>query len=472
MSTVAAESRSLSQHLARFAYDLRLDDLPADVLEHVRLLVLDVVGLCLAAVGEEFAAAVLGVVQEMGGRSESRPVGLDVAMPAPSAALVSGTLTHGHDFDDSHAGSLIHTSGSIVPTALAVGEARRTSGREVLEAVAAGLEVNARLGLAVGDGFHRRGFHPTSVCGTLAASQVAGRLMGMDAAALAQAMGIAGSMASGIREAYLGGGTWTKRLHPGWAAHAGILAARLASRGFSGPLQVLEGRYGLYNAMVGPGGWDSRPALRGLGQDWEIRRIGFKPYPCGVVIHPFLDALRTLMAEHRLVAAAIEGIHCSIAPGALQTVCEPVEEKLEPATDYQAKFSLQFCLAALALRGDVTLDTFQPAAVRDPDILALARRVSFEADPSQPYPRQYTARLAVTTRDGRRLRRAESATRGSLERPMTAQEVQAKFWSNARRALLEARIDALEEQVLRLETLPDVTALLDLAAGERSPLNV
>jgi 2-methylcitrate dehydratase PrpD len=455
---------SLSQQLASFAHDLRWEDLPSNVKAHVKLLVLDVFGLCLAAVGDDFARAVLAVAEEMGGTPESRPIGLDLRLPAPSAALVNGTLTHGHDFDDSHAGSIIHTSSSVVPSALAVGESRNASGEEVLAAVAAGLEVNARLGMAAGDGFHKRGWHPTSVCGALAASQVAGKLMGLDAGTLAQAMGIVGSMASGIREAYLGGGTWTKRLHPGWAAHAGILAARLASRGFTGPAQVLEGRFGLYNAMLGPGAWNADAAVADLGSDWQIRNIGFKPYPCGVVIHPFLDGLRALMTEHALSADDLETIHCLIAPGALDTVCEPADEKLRPANEYQAKFSLQFCLAALALGGDVTLHTFQPAAVEDPAILTLARRVTFEADPSQPYPRQYTASLVVTTRDGRRLARAESATRGSLERPMSAREIQDKFVANARRALEPERIAALEEHVFSLEALPNVSTLLDLAA--------
>jgi 2-methylcitrate dehydratase PrpD len=456
---------SVSQQLAEFAAGLRLEDVPPDVVQHVRLLVLDVLGLCLAAVGEDFGQAVLAVAQEMGGTPESRPIGTDLSLPAPSAALVGGTLTHGHDFDDSHAGSIIHTSSSVVPTALAVGEARHASGKDVLTAITAGLEVNARLGLAAGDGFHKRGFHPTSVCGTLAASQVAARLAGLDPNGLAQAMGIAGSMASGIREAYLGGGTWTKRLHPGWAAHGGILAARLAQRGFTGPAQVLEGRFGLYNAMVGPGEWDTQPTVEGLGQTWEIRRIGFKPYPCGVVIHPFLDGLRSLMQEHQLQASDLERIHCLIAPGALETVCEPVEEKLQPASDYQAKFSLQFCLAALALQGDVTLDTFRADTVVEPAVLELARRVTFESDPSQPYPRQYTAALVVTTRDGRRLNRSESATRGSLEQPMSADDVIHKFQANAGRALSAEQVTRLQAATLELEALPDIGALVDLAVA-------
>jgi 2-methylcitrate dehydratase PrpD len=440
--------------------------LPADVLEHVKLLVLDVAGLCLAARDEDFALAIVEVATEMGGPPESRPLGMAVAMPAASAALVGGTLTHGHDFDDSHVGSTIHTTSSVVPAALAVAELQRARGSEVLVTIAAGLEVNARIGIGAGDGFHRRGFHPTGVCGALAASQVAGRLLGLDAARMAQAMGISGSMASGLREAYLGGETWTKRLHPGWAAHAGIIAARLARRAFSGPVRVLEGRFGLYNAMVGPGNWDATPVVAGLGHDWEIRRIGFKPYPCGVVIHPYLDALKAMMREHGLAARDLAGVHCRVAPGALETVCEPVQEKLRPTSGYQAKFSLQFCLAALAMRGDVDLDTFRDQTARDMAILELAARVSYEADPGLPYPRAHAAVVTVTTRDGRQYRRAETANRGSLEHPMSAEDVRQKFRANAARAIDGARIDALEEAIMRLGDLPEAATVVECAAPE------
>jgi 2-methylcitrate dehydratase PrpD len=386
-------------------------------------------------------------------------------MPAASAALVGGTLTHGHDFDDSHVGSTIHTTSSVVPTALGVADLQRSSGSEVLVTIAAGLEVNARIGVGAGDGFHRRGFHPTGVCGALAASQVAGRLFGMNSMQMTQAMGIGGSMASGLREAYLGGETWTKRLHPGWAAHAGITAARLARRDFSGPVHVLEGRFGIYNAMVGPGNWNAQPVVAGLGQDWEIRRIGFKPYPCGVVIHPYLDALKTLMRDHQLSAMDIAAIHCGVAPGALETVCEPVAEKLRPTSGYQAKFSLQWCLAALAVRGDVDLDTFQPHVARDASILDLAARVTYTADSTLPYPRAHAAVVTLTTRGGRQVTRAETANRGSLEQPMSADDVRQKFRANAARALEPASVEALEHEIMQLEDLPEARSIIACAAS-------
>jgi 2-methylcitrate dehydratase PrpD len=454
---------SLSQRLAEFAHDLVLDALPDDVVEHVKLLVLDAAGLCLAARDEDFIRPVLEVVEELGGPPESRPLGIARAMPAPSAALVGGALIHGLDFDDSHAGSTIHTSSSVVPVALALGELQRRPGPDVLMAIAVGLEVNARIGLGAGDGFHRRGFHPTGVCGCLAASVTAGRLLGLEATSIAQAMGISGSMAGGLREAYLGGDTWTKRLHPGWAGHAGIIAARLAARGFSGPEHVLDGRFGLYNAMLGSGNWDASRVLHGLGETWEIRRIGFKPYPCGVVIHPFLDALEALMVEHGLRGDEIARMHCRVAPGALETVCEPVGEKLRPANEYQAKFSLQFCLAALALRGTIDIDTFRPETARDPAILDLAARVSCAPDPSQPYPRRHTAELQLTTHDARSFSRSEAGNRGGPDMPMTSDEVRHKFRANAARSLPAERVQALEQSILALESLPDTRRILECA---------
>ena len=461
---------SLSQRLAEFAHDLVLEQLPEGVREHVKLLVLDAAGLCLASRDEDFIQPVLEVVEELGGPPESHPLGIARSMPAPSAALVGGTLVHGLDFDDSHVGSTIHTTSSVVPVALAVGELQGRSGREVLTAIAAGLEINARIGLGAGDGFHRRGFHPTGVCGCLAASATAGRLLGLDARGIVQAMGISGSMAGGLREAYLGGETWTKRLHPGWAGHGGIIAARLAARGFSGPEHVLDGRFGVYNAMLGSGNWDPSAVVHGLGESWEIRSIGFKPYPCGVVIHPFLDALRSLMVEHQLSGGDIASMHCRVAPGALETVCEPVAEKIRPASEYQAKFSLQFCLAALALQGTVDIDTFRPETAHNAAILELAARITCEPDPSQPYPRRHTADLQVTTRDARRFSQTEAASRGGPDIPMTADEVRHKFRSNAERSLPVDRVQALERAILGLESLADTRRMLECAlpvAGAR-----
>lgn len=169
-----------------------------------------------------------------------------------------------------------------------------------------------------------------------------------------------------------------------------------------------------------------------------------------------------------LAAADLAAVHCRVAPGALETVCEPVAEKLHPTSGYQAKFSLQWCLAALAVRGDVDLDTFQPHVARDASILDLAARVTYAADPSLPYPRAHAAVVSLTTRDGRQYMRAETANRGSLDQPMSAEDVRQKFRANAARALEPARVDALEHEIMRLEDLPEARSIIECAAPTRA----
>lgn len=240
---------TLAERLASFAAGLTFDAVPAAVVESVRLRVLDVLGIALAASREGWAPSVLATVEAATGRGDSTVIGSKLTTAAPFAILANGTLAHGLDFDDTHARSITHASAVIVPTVLALGEAHGLDGRRVVTAAVAGYEAIARLGMAAPGAFHARGWHATGVCGTLAAALVAGRCLGLDAGRLVAALGVAGSFASGLLE-FLEDGSWVKRLHPGWAGHAGAMAAALARGGFTGPATVLEGRFGLYRSFV------------------------------------------------------------------------------------------------------------------------------------------------------------------------------------------------------------------------------
>src|SRR5262245_16943682 len=236
--------------LATFAAGLSPSAVPRDVAHQATLLLLDTVGVSLAAVPEEFAQSIHRVARSLGGPPEASLWGAPEQVGAATAVLANGTLAHGLDYDDTLEEAIVHTGACCAPAALAVGEARHASGPQVLAALVAGVEVMAAVGRACPGAFHRRGFHPTALCGSFGAAAATGRLLGLTAPELATAFGLCGSQASGIIE-YLTDGSSTKRLHAGWAAHAGVVAAHLAQAGFTSPRTVFEGTHGFYQAFAG-----------------------------------------------------------------------------------------------------------------------------------------------------------------------------------------------------------------------------
>ncbi|MGH7265920.1 MAG: MmgE/PrpD family protein, partial [Candidatus Rokuibacteriota bacterium] len=379
---------------------------------------------------------------------------------AANAALAGGTLAHGLDFDDTREDAIVHTGCVAVITALAVGEAVGASGRAVLEATVAGVEVMCRVGLAVPGRFHARAFHPTALAGGFAAAAVAGKLYGLPEEKLAHALGVAGSQASGIIE-YLADGAWTKRLHPGWAAHGGVVAALLAGSGFTGPERVFEGRQGFYQAFAG--GHDParlEAVLGSLGREWELARLTFKPYPCGSIAHPYMDCALRLRERAGVRVADVATIRCRTAEGPVPRLWEPLADKQRPPNGYAAKFSLPYLVAVILVKGRAGLAEFTDAAVADPDVLALAAKVSYELDPGIDYPRRFVGHVRATLADGRVVEETQDHPRGGPDFPMSPDELEAKFRGNAGVALPAEGVSRAVAHVSRLDTAPDVTGLV------------
>ncbi|MFI6321992.1 MmgE/PrpD family protein [Nonomuraea sp. NPDC050556] len=281
------------------------------------------------------------------------------------AALANGVLMHTLDFDDTHAAALVHASAPVWATALAVGEEVGACGEEVLLAAVVGLEVICRLGAAVPHGFHARGLHATSICGVIAAALVAARLYGLPYERAVDALGVSGSQAGGLLE-FLHTGSSTKQLHPGFAAQGGILAARLARAGATGPDSVIEGRFGLYGALLGRAGVDPGG---GLGERWETSRITIKPYPACQLLHAALDAAAQVVPAGIVTEVVVE-VHADAAA----IVCG--EGKDRPRTPYDAKFSLPWSVAAMLVDGEVTVGTY--ADMGREDLAELAGKVRHE----------------------------------------------------------------------------------------------
>jgi 2-methylcitrate dehydratase PrpD len=274
---------------------------------------------------------------------------------------------------------------------------------------------------------HQAGFHPTAVLGALAASLAAASALRLNERQAVNALGIAGSMASGIIE-YLAEGAWTKRLHPGWAAQSGIRAADLARSGFVGPRTVLEGTHGFFHAFARDAQGDFERLIDGFGQRWLAESIAFKLYACGTMTHPYIDCARRMAA--RVQAGDIEKIVCEAAEGTVHRLWEPLAAKRRPPNGYAAKFSQPYCIAAGLVLGNAGLDAFSDERVRDPRLLAVAAKVRYEIDPANPYPTEFTGHLRAHLKDGRVLEERQPHFRGGAHEPLSRAELEQKFRLN------------------------------------------
>jgi 2-methylcitrate dehydratase PrpD len=321
--------------------------------------------------------------------------------------------------------------------------------------------VSARVGIGGAGGFHDVGFHPTAVAGAFGASVAAGKIAGLDAAGLAAAQGVVGSMSAGLLE-FLADGAWTKRLHPGWAAMSGLTAASFAKAGWSGPPAVYEGRFGLYNTHLA--GRETHPEAVGdrLGETWELVRTAVKPYPICHFIHAFADSVLLLRPE--IGETAITEIRCAIHPVPGKVVCEPAEAKWAPRDEYDAKFSLPFVVAAALTRDRFTLAELEDDALGDAAILDLAQKVRVSEDPDSAFPAAYSGAVEIELADGRVLRHREQVNRGHDERPLTNAEVVAKFRETIGRVADAATTDRVLDAVL---SLGDDTPAADFAEACR-----
>lgn len=417
---------SVAETLARAIAGLAPARLP-DALRRVAAdLVLDVAGLCIAA---GHTAYVRAAVAAWDGDGPCTIIGHDRTASAAGAALANGMAAHGEDFDDTFEGGPVHAGAVIVPAVLATAERFGRSGGDALLGIAVGVETSCRLSTVAPRLVHKAGFHPTSVFGTLAAAAAAGATLGLDGRTLVHALGIAGSMASGIIE-YLADGSWTKRLHPGWAAQAGINAALLARHGFTGPRTVFEGAHGLFNGFARTGGGDYARLTAGFGEHWVAETIAFKPYACGTMTHPYIDCAVRL-SRRGVAADAIAEIVCEVAEGTVHRLWEPLALKHAPPNAYAAKFSTPYCIAVGFLTGDAGLAAFTEAMAADPAVRVLAAKVRYVVDPANPYPAEYTGHLRARLKDGTVVEERQDHLRGGAHEPLPRAAIEAKFFANA-----------------------------------------
>ena len=458
----ASRNLSLTRQLAEWYLPLRYEDVPADVIAASKLRVLDVLGLSLVPVNAAFGRSVRGAVLEMGTGKGSRMLGFGDETAPMLAAVVNGSMAHALEFCDTHNETMTHASSPAVTTAVTLGESLDLNGKELLTACAGGTEVTCRIAVASPGQFHKHGFHTTSVNGAFGAAYIASRLFKLDASTTTHAAGIVGSQAAGLMECW-SDGTWSKFLHPGWAAHCGISSALLAKNGYTGPGTVLEGRFGLFRSHVQDPEYkfDFARTIAALGSVWENRKISFKPFPTAHVIHPFIDSILALY-EKGLRGEHVAKIVCPVAEYMIPIVCEPREEKIAPASDWHGRVSLPYTLAEALYHGKLGARGYAEESIRNPAILALARKITYEVDPSAPGREKFKGWVIAYTTDGGRLEHVEPANRGSFDNPMSTEDIRSKFKENASLTLPDSQVERIIDAVDNLERLANVRDLVTL----------
>jgi 2-methylcitrate dehydratase PrpD len=415
-------------------------------------LLVDVIGLIVTARNEDYVRATLAACDDDG---PCTAIGHTRTLSAAGAALVNGTAAHGEDFDDTFEGGPVHAGAVIVPAVLAACERHRPEGPAALIGIAVGVETMCRLGLVAPKRVHKAGFHPTAVFGAMAAAAGVGAALGLDRAQMVDALGIAGSMASGIIE-YLAEGAWTKRMHAGWAAQSGLRAALLARHGFRGPRTVFEGTHGLFHGFANTTEGRYDLLTDGFGARWVAETLAFKLYPCGTMTHPYIDCARRLAARG-VKAADVKEMLCEVGEGTVHRLWEPLADKQRPPNGYAAKFSTPYCIAAGLVRGNVGLESFTDVAVQEQALREAGAKVRYVIDPNNPYPDNFTGHIRAVLTDGRVIEERQPHMRGGAHEPLTRADIEEKFalcarhggWDQARtaaalklaRALFAGRID-------------------------------
>ncbi len=448
---------TLARELVRAIRSASSSSLPEDAATAARLHLLDAIGVGLASAGSPIGAAYRTYAAEVAKGGPATVFGQSAGASAADAALINGGLIHSLEFDDTHTASIAHGSAVLAAAALAVAEAQNASGAALLGAYARGWEVLIRFGLAAPNGFHAKGFMSTSVTGALASALLAAELMGLDEDRSVAALGIALSQASGVME-FLTNGSSVKSLNPGWAAHAGVVAAHFARAGMTGPETSLDGKHGLFRQFTGDeaAAGRFRTLIGDLGRHWHLPKAAYKFYPCCHYLHPFIEAAEKL-AERGVRAADVERIVCRVPQGEAAVICEPWQAKQNPATGHAARWSLPIAVAARLEEGKGDLATFESpasAAVR-----MLTERISWEPLPGARFPERFEAELSYETKTGKAGTVRIDDVFGNHTRPPGEEAVLAKFRANAARSLRADAVGALERAAQQLAHVPGLGSL-------------
>ena len=455
----------ITSEIVHRCHDLKYNDLPPDVIDRTKYLLLDYIGVAARGALSDSSLPVQRVISSLGkARDGAVVIGTAIRVNPPYAALANGIASHSLELDDVVNEASLHPAVAIVPAALAAAHITGCTGEEFLAAVVAGYEVMIKLGIALDPAAHyARGFHPTATCGTMGSAITAAKILKLDQQSMQHALGIAGSQAAGSME-FLADGAYTKRFHPGWAAHSGIIAALLARDDFSGPGTIIEGRFGFLHAYS-PNS-DASKILQNWGTPYEVLKTSIKPHACCRYKQGPIDGILQIMRENELSAADIERVNLAVLKAGFALVAEPEDIKYNPESIVDAQFSMPFGAAMAILHGKASLDQYTQENLKSPLVREVMRKVKCIHDPEieKDFPRKWKAVAEIRTTDGRAYTAKVDYPKGDPENPFTWEELIEKFRNLISKVFSENRQDQIIKTIRSLDQSPDVTELSNLLA--------
>jgi len=453
---------SVAQELANFCQSLKYVDFSDELIRKVKDLFSDFIAVASRGGQTDISRSMLKAVLKLS--AEAKRTGVLIGRPESCAhayaALANGTFAHVLSMDDVHSEATLHPGATIFPACLAASEMASEAGQKFIEGVVLGYEVMIRLSKALGvENQFERGFHPTGICGTFGCAVAVSKILNLNEDQIVNALGIAGSQAAGLME-FLASGACSKRMHTGWAAHSGIVAAQLALEGLSGPSTIFEGKNGFIHAYSGNG--EPKELINGLGSSFEILSTGVKPHACCRFKQPAIDAILGIMADDSVEPSDIERVTVAVLKTGIPVVAEPKEQKQNPKSTMDAQFSMPFGAAVAILYGVAGVDEYcSPQLLESPEVKAMMAKVECVSNETieKEFPKHWGSIVEILDKDGRQFRAEVKDAKGDPANPLTPDEMKAKFFKLTKPIYPKDQIEEILENVDRLDSISDIGEL-------------
>lgn len=447
-----------TKSLAKFAAELEFNKIPENILNYLKLLFLDGVGCCIHGNTLEWTKTLEEVVTNKEDYNQCSIIGTNKKTTLLNAVLINSTAGHGFESDDIHRESILHPNSIIVPVSINVAEKiGNINGKKFLTSVVAGYEVATRIGSAAGTELLLRGFHPQGTHGTIAAAITAGKLMDFSTDQMVHAIGIAGSLGAGLMAAQEG--AMVKRLHSGRAAQAGVLAAQLSAKNFTGIQNIVEADYGGFLSSFS-GKNDFNRSIRNLYKEWECMNTGIKPYASVTSIHTALDCLKNIMKKNNISVKNIKNIKAKIShPTYVHCAWNYKNHNIT-----SAQMNIYYGLALIALEGELFVNQFSKDKISNPEILNFMKKITAEVDPkieSLGHEFRHMASIELTTNDNKKFNHTEKYRKGSPENPLTKDQIISKFKSLASYSYDKTQVSKIKEKIENIELSNNIENLIN-----------